>query len=80
MLVLGGRDMAGVEKKDLPVDQPFKLLSDLKGLALAAILSSDRETTVFLRSVQNSKQLGDRSFSIRPLRERRNCMIVSSWR
>jgi hypothetical protein len=24
-----GRDMAGVEKKDLPVDQPFKLLSDL---------------------------------------------------
>jgi hypothetical protein len=64
-------------KKDLPIDQPFKLLGDLDvqlddtliGLALASILGSDRESAVFLRSVQNSKQLGlwDRSFSIRPL-------------
>jgi hypothetical protein len=60
------RDIAGGKKKDLPVDQPFKLLGDLDvqlddtliGLAFASILGSHRETTVFLRSVQNSKQLG----------------------
>ena len=54
----------GVEKKGLPVDQPFKLLSDLHiqlddtliGLALAAILGSHREATE-----QQATWLWDRS-------------------
>src|SRR3984893_1886057 len=49
-----------------PIDQRLKLLSYLHvqlhdtnvGLTLAAVLGSDREAPVFLRLVENGKQLG----------------------
>ena len=77
----------GVEKKGLPVDQPFKLLSDLHiqlddtliGLALASILriARPRYFSAVSRTASNLA-LGSIIFHPSSLRERRNCMIVQA--
>src|SRR3984893_11817846 len=72
-----------------PIDQRLKLLSYLHvqlhdthvGLTLAAVLGSDREAPVFLRLVENRKQLGSgidhHGDALRALcQKRRSLMIV----